>query len=30
MAKVLSRYDNETGYSNRMIDMALYMAQKGL
>ena len=30
MAKVFSWYDNETGFSNRMIDMALYMAQKGL
>lgn len=30
MAKVLSWYDNETGFSNRMIDMALYMNEKGL
>ena len=30
MAKVLSWYDNETGFSNRMIDMALYMQNKGL
>lgn len=30
MAKVMSWYDNETGFSNRMIDMALYMAQKGM
>ncbi|MES2965781.1 MAG: type I glyceraldehyde-3-phosphate dehydrogenase [Bdellovibrionota bacterium] len=30
MAKVFSWYDNETGFSNRMIDLALYMAQKGL
>jgi len=30
MAKVMSWYDNETGFSHRMIDMALYMAQKGL
>lgn len=28
--KVLSWYDNETGFSNRMVDMALYMAEKGL
>jgi len=30
LGKVLSWYDNETGFSNRMIDLALYMAQKGL
>jgi glyceraldehyde 3-phosphate dehydrogenase len=30
MAKVLSWYDNETGFSNRMIDLAHYMAEKGL
>ena len=30
MAKVLSWYDNETGFSHRMIDFALYMQQKGL
>lgn len=30
MAKVMSWYDNETGFSHRMIDMALAMAQKGL
>ncbi len=30
MAKVLSWYDNETGFSNRMIDLALYMNEKGL
>jgi len=29
-AKVLSWYDNETGFSNRMIDLALYMQQKGI
>lgn len=27
-AKVLSWYDNETGFSNRMVDMALFMATK--
>lgn len=27
-AKVLSWYDNETGFSNRMVDMALYMMGK--
>jgi glyceraldehyde 3-phosphate dehydrogenase len=26
--KVLSWYDNETGFSNRMVDMALYMSSK--
>lgn len=30
MAKVFSWYDNEMGFSNRMIDMANAMAQKGL
>nr|BFD67896.1 type I glyceraldehyde-3-phosphate dehydrogenase [Bdellovibrio sp. HAGR004] len=30
MVKVLSWYDNETGFSNRMVDVALYMQQKGL
>jgi glyceraldehyde 3-phosphate dehydrogenase len=30
MGKVLSWYDNETGFSNRMIDLAKYMAEKGL
>jgi glyceraldehyde 3-phosphate dehydrogenase len=30
MVKVLSWYDNETGFSNRMVDVALYMAAKGL
>lgn len=28
--KVLSWYDNETGFSNRMIDVANYMVSKGL
>ncbi len=28
MVKVLSWYDNESGFSNRMVDMALYMAAK--
>ncbi|WP_409479426.1 type I glyceraldehyde-3-phosphate dehydrogenase [Pseudobdellovibrio sp. HCB154] len=28
LAKVLSWYDNETGFSNRMVDMALYMMSK--
>jgi glyceraldehyde 3-phosphate dehydrogenase len=30
MAKVLSWYDNETGFSNRMLDLATFMAEKGL
>lgn len=30
MAKVMSWYDNETGFSHRMVDVALYMASKGL
>lgn len=30
MAKVISWYDNETGFSHRMIDMVKYMAHKGL
>lgn len=30
MVKVLSWYDNEVGFSNRMVDLALYMNEKGL
>lgn len=30
MAKVFSWYDNEFGFSNRMVDMAIYMQEKGL
>ena len=30
MAKVLSWYDNETGFSHRMVDLIKYMGQKGI
>ncbi|TDL32533.1 type I glyceraldehyde-3-phosphate dehydrogenase [Jeotgalibacillus sp. S-D1] len=30
MVKVLSWYDNETGYSNRCVDLAAFMAEQGL
>lgn len=30
MAKVVSWYDNEWGYSNRLVDLACYIAKKGL
>ncbi len=30
MAKVVSWYDNEWGYSNRVVDLACYIAAKGL
>lgn len=30
MAKVISWYDNEIGYSTRLMDLALYVASKGL
>ncbi|HIU64125.1 MAG TPA: type I glyceraldehyde-3-phosphate dehydrogenase [Candidatus Avacidaminococcus intestinavium] len=30
MAKVVAWYDNEWGYSNRVIDLALYMVKKGI
>ena len=30
LAKVVSWYDNEWGYSNRLVDLALFVANKGL
>ena len=30
MVKVLAWYDNEIGYSTRLMDLALYIAEKGL
>lgn len=30
MAKVVSWYDNEWGYSNRVVDLVMYIAKKGL
>lgn len=30
MVKVVSWYDNETGYSNRLVDLAEYIAKRGL
>ena len=30
MLKVLSWYDNEAGFSHRMVDLALHMAEKGI
>ena len=30
MVKVVSWYDNETGYSTRVVDLVEYLASKGL
>jgi len=30
LVKIFSWYDNEVGFSNRMVDLALYMAKRGL
>jgi glyceraldehyde 3-phosphate dehydrogenase len=29
MVKVIAWYDNEWGYSNRVVDLAYYIAKKG-
>ena len=30
LAKVMAWYDNEWGFSNRMVDMARFLSSKGL
>jgi glyceraldehyde 3-phosphate dehydrogenase len=30
MVKVISWYDNESGYSHRVVDLAAYIAKQGL
>ena len=30
MAKVVAWYDNEWGYSSRIVDLAVYMSKRGL
>jgi glyceraldehyde 3-phosphate dehydrogenase len=30
MAKVVSWYDNEWGYSNRVVDLIVFLGKKGL